>query len=78
MKYKIISLLANLFLFFIFTSLKLQNKIIGNIAQEGNKIIIIRHALAPGSGDPKGFKIDDCKTQRNLRSNRYQSIKKNW
>ena len=35
-------------------------------AQEGNKIILIRHALAPGGGDPTGFKISDCKTQRNL------------
>ena len=35
-------------------------------AQEGNKIILIRHALAPGGGDPEGFKIKDCKTQRNL------------
>ena len=35
-------------------------------AQDGDKIILIRHALAPGRGDPKGFKIDDCKTQRNL------------
>tara|TARA_Y100000816_G_C26060254_1_gene556680 strand:- start:871 stop:1422 length:552 start_codon:yes stop_codon:yes gene_type:complete len=35
-------------------------------AQKGNKIIFIRHALAPGGGDPPGFKLDDCKTQRNL------------
>ena len=35
-------------------------------AQDGDKIIFIRHAKAPGGGDPKGFKIDDCKTQRNL------------
>ena len=35
-------------------------------AQEGNKIILIRHSLAPGSGDPTGFKIRDCNTQRNL------------
>ena len=35
-------------------------------AQDGNKIILIRHALAPGVGDPKGFNINDCKTQRNL------------
>ena len=36
------------------------------LLQEGNKVIFIRHALAPGSGDPDGFKINDCKTQRNL------------
>ena len=35
-------------------------------AQEGNKIILIRHALAPGGGDPVGFVINDCATQRNL------------
>ena len=35
-------------------------------AKQGNKIILIRHSIAPGSGDPKGFKIKDCKTQRNL------------
>ena len=35
-------------------------------AKEGNKIILIRHSLAPGGGDPTGFKINDCKTQRNL------------
>ena len=35
-------------------------------AQDGDKIILIRHAKAPGGGDPAGFKIDDCKTQRNL------------
>jgi phosphohistidine phosphatase SixA len=34
--------------------------------QEGNKIILIRHASAPGGGDPEGFNLNDCKTQRNL------------
>lgn len=27
---------------------------------------LIRHALAPGTYDPSGFRIDDCTTQRNL------------
>lgn len=26
----------------------------------------MRHAYAPGNGDPPGFKLDDCATQRNL------------
>lgn len=29
-------------------------------------VVLIRHALAPGVGDPPGFKLDDCATQRNL------------
>jgi len=35
-------------------------------AIEGNKVILIRHSIAPGSGDPSGFQIKDCNTQRNL------------
>ena len=35
-------------------------------AKDGGKIILIRHALAPGGGDPEGFDIKDCRTQRNL------------
>jgi phosphohistidine phosphatase SixA len=34
--------------------------------KEGGKIIFIRHAYAPGSGDPDNFDINDCDTQRNL------------
>ena len=29
-------------------------------------IVLFRHATAPGVGDPPGFKLDDCATQRNL------------
>ena len=29
-------------------------------------IIFIRHALAPGTGDPAEFDVDVCSTQRNL------------
>ncbi|MCR9254614.1 MAG: histidine phosphatase family protein [Alphaproteobacteria bacterium] len=28
--------------------------------------LILRHALAPGGGDPDDFQVDDCSTQRNL------------
>lgn len=29
-------------------------------------IVIMRHAEAPGTGDPANFKLGDCSTQRNL------------
>jgi phosphohistidine phosphatase SixA len=29
-------------------------------------VVLFRHATAPGVGDPAGFKLDDCATQRNL------------
>ena len=44
--------------------------------QKGGKLIFIRHAYAPGGGDPDNFDINDCTTQRNLsESGRIQSIK---
>ena len=65
MKKNIISLIAYLFLFLFTSQLNASNQA-WNLAQEGDKIILIRHSLAPGGGDPPGFKINDCKTQRNL------------
>jgi phosphohistidine phosphatase SixA len=33
----------------------------------GDQVVLIRHAsTTPGVGDPAGFKLDDCATQRNL------------
>jgi phosphohistidine phosphatase SixA len=33
----------------------------------GGHVVMVRHGLTtPGSGDPPGFKLEDCKTQRNL------------
>jgi phosphohistidine phosphatase SixA len=34
--------------------------------RSGGHIAIMRHAEAPGGGDPTGFRLDDCSTQRNL------------
>ena len=49
------------------TSIKadLNKKLIEKL-DEGGKIIFIRHAYAPGSGDPDNFNLNDCSTQRNL------------
>jgi phosphohistidine phosphatase SixA len=34
--------------------------------KQGGHVLLIRHASAPGTFDPPGFKLDDCSTQRNL------------
>jgi malonate transporter and related proteins len=37
------------------------------LVQDGGQVLFIRHATTtPGVGDPDGFRLDDCKTQRNL------------
>lgn len=34
--------------------------------KRGEAFAMMRHALAPGFGDPDHFRLDDCATQRNL------------
>ena len=34
--------------------------------REPGAVALIRHSLAPGTGDPPGFRLGDCSTQRNL------------
>ena len=49
------------------TSIKADlNKNLINQLKKGEKLIFIRHAYAPGSGDPNNFNLNDCSTQRNL------------
>ena len=69
--------------FFIFTYIFFSNltavlssETIWDEARKGNKVILIRHSLAPGGGDPAGFKIGDCKTQRNLNKAGIEQSKK--
>ena len=59
------------FLLIIFISLTTSikadlNKNLMNQLEDGEKLIFIRHAYAPGSGDPNNFNLNDCSTQRNL------------
>jgi len=59
------------FLLIIFISLTTSikadlDKNLMNQLEDGEKLIFIRHAYAPGSGDPSNFNLNDCSTQRNL------------
>ncbi|MDX2099408.1 MAG: histidine phosphatase family protein [Leptolyngbyaceae cyanobacterium bins.59] len=39
-------------------------------------VVLFRHALAPGTGDPPEFRLNDCSTQRNLSAEgRQQAIR---
>lgn len=59
------------------TSIKADSKktIIDEL-QQGGKLIFIRHAYAPGGGDPDNFNINDCSTQRNLNNKGKDQSKK--
>ena len=49
----------------IFKKADLNENLINEL-EEGGKLIFIRHAFAPGGGDPENFDINECGTQRNL------------
>lgn len=36
------------------------------LLKEPGHVLMLRHALAPGTGDPANFDVDRCETQRNL------------
>src|SRR5436190_7870096 len=44
-----------------------QDDVLWEKLRVGGLVVLMRHAqTTPGAGDPAGFRIDDCKTQRNL------------
>ena len=53
------------FLFFLPINSHADENII-SFLKEGKKVVFLRHAIAPGYGDPVNFDINDCSTQRNL------------
>ena len=55
-----------IFFLFLLNKTSFANENIVEILKKDNNIIFIRHAIAPGNGDPPNFDILDCSTQRNL------------
>ena len=70
---KILSIIV---LFLILNTHSLANDLVLASLQDGKKLIFIRHAIAPGNGDPENFDIMDCNTQRNLDEKGIQQSKK--
>ena len=69
------------FIFIIFITLtsSIKAELNTNLIKElkkGNKLIFIRHAFAPGEGDPENFNIKECATQRNLSESGKKQAKK--
>ena len=68
-----------LFFIFIFLTCGVKADSNNNLIKElkhGGKLIFIRHAYAPGNGDPQNFNLYDCSTQRNLSENGREQSKK--
>ena len=64
------------FLFLIFSNpINSQEELINSL-RDGKKLIFIRHAYAPGGGDPENFSLFDCNTQRNLSQSGRDQAKK--
>jgi len=47
-------------------ALPADDRVLWRALRSGNHVAMIRHALAPGFGDPPHFEIGRCTTQRNL------------
>lgn len=46
------------------------------LLREGGHVVLLRHAMAPGSGEPANFDIENCRTQRNLSDRGRQQARK--
>ena len=66
-----------IFLFFLFYSVDISaNTKAISALKEGGKLIFIRHAYAPGGGDPDNFDVSNCASQRNLNEDGIEQSKR--
>ena len=63
---KSIKISSFLILISIIPSKSISDISLKTLFKNDGKLIFIRHANAPGNGDPENFDISDCGTQRNL------------
>ena len=66
MKLRLSFFLALCVLLFAQSKLAVAQSELANKLQDGTHVLLMRHADAPGYGDPKNYQISQCSTQRNL------------
>ena len=66
MKLRLSFFLALCALLFTQSNLVVAQSELANKLQDGTHVLLMRHADAPGYGDPKNYQISQCSTQRNL------------
>ena len=54
--------------FLCVVSASAEDKLTAAISSIDANVVFMRHALAPGFGDPANFALENCATQRNLDS----------
>lgn len=52
--------------FFVFSGFPARGEDAWEALRTRRAFVLLRHALAPGTGDPVGMRLGDCSTQRNL------------
>tara|TARA_B100000780_G_scaffold142533_1_gene99732 strand:+ start:384 stop:944 length:561 start_codon:yes stop_codon:yes gene_type:complete len=72
---KLIKIIIFLLICFSASLIAKSNDDLHKILSEGGKLIFIRHAYAPGGGDPDGFDISNCASQRNLNNRGIEQAK---
>lgn len=66
MKLRLSFFLVLCVLLFAQSKLAVAQSELANKLQDGTHVLLMRHADAPGYGDPKNYQISQCSTQRNL------------
>jgi hypothetical protein len=65
--FRLISLLPiTCFIVFAAGNLYANESTVWNALKSGSHFAFLRHAIAPGTGDPPYFELGECSTQRNL------------
>jgi phosphohistidine phosphatase SixA len=64
-------------LFMLFAAAAPADEKLWELLRSGGQVVFMRHAITtPGVGDPAGFRVEDCATQRNLTAEGKQTARR--